>query len=174
VAGNSGTANGTVSSVVEGIRTIETDGSILWRDSSGIEWGYRNCSLFKDGGSVALAVTLRLVRSDRERVSELVRSAMRSRNSQPVRSRTAGCVFRNPKDDSAGRLLDASGCKGMSVGGARVSEVHANFIENIGGCTAGDILSLAEKCRKRVIDAFGTPLRFEIKTLGFAEVCSDG
>jgi UDP-N-acetylmuramate dehydrogenase len=174
VAGNSGTADGNIGSVVEGIRTIETDGSVLWRNTSEIEWGYRNCSLFRESARVALAVILKLVQSDHERVSDLTKAAMLRRNSQPVKSRTAGCVFRNPKDDSAGRLLDASGCKGMSVGGARVSEVHANFIENIGGCTASDILTLAEKCRKRVFDVFGTPLRFEIKTLGFADASSDG
>jgi UDP-N-acetylmuramate dehydrogenase len=94
---------------------------------------------------------------------------MEGRKTQPALSRTAGCVFRNPPDDSAGRLLDAAGCKGMKIGGARVSETHANFIENIGECTAHDILSLALVCKKMVQDAFGASLSFEIKTIGIEE-----
>jgi UDP-N-acetylmuramate dehydrogenase len=94
---------------------------------------------------------------------------MEGRKSQPITSKTAGCVFKNPEGDSAGRLLDASGCKGMSVGGARVSDSHANFIENSGGCSAHDIVTLAVACKNRVQEVFGMSLRFEIKTFGLED-----
>jgi UDP-N-acetylmuramate dehydrogenase len=95
---------------------------------------------------------------------------MRGRKTQPISARTAGCVFKNPPGHSAGKLLDEAGCKGISVGGARVSESHANFIENHSG-SAQDILSLAFLCRKKVLDKFGTYLDFEVKIAGVWEVC---
>jgi UDP-N-acetylmuramate dehydrogenase len=97
---------------------------------------------------------------------------MRGRKNQPVSARTAGCVFKNPPGNGAGHLLDESGCKGMSVGGARVSESHANFIENHSG-SARDILSLALLCRKKVLEKFGIYLDFEVRIAGNWEVCPD-
>jgi UDP-N-acetylmuramate dehydrogenase len=66
-------------------------------------------------------------------------------------------------------LLDKAGCKGLTAGGARVSSVHANFIENMGGCSASDIMNLALACRERVFGMFGVTLDFEVKTLGVRE-----
>jgi UDP-N-acetylmuramate dehydrogenase len=170
VAGNAGTARGSVGSVVESVTAAERDGSAVKWNASEIAWGYRRCSLFEDAGRVAQSVTFRLRRSERGKVARSVKEAMEDRRTQPAASRTAGCVFKNPPGGgSAGRLLDAAGCKGMRSGGARVSETHANFIENMGGCTAHDILSLAFACKKMVWDAFGTSLCFEIKTIGIED-----
>jgi UDP-N-acetylmuramate dehydrogenase len=173
VAGNAGTSQGFVGAAVERITTVEEDGSVAEWHGREIDWAYRYCSLFTDAKRAAHEVTFRLrVTDDKSEVAKAMKSAMSGRKSQPVMSRTAGCVFRNPDGDSAGRLLDASGCKGMSVGGAKVSEAHANFIENDGSCTARDILILAEMCKKRVWEAFGTTLGFEVKFFGISEVCA--
>ena len=67
-------------------------------------------------------------------------------------SRSAGCSFKNPDGESAGRLLDRCGCKGMAIGDAVVSDRHANFILNRGRATAGDVLSLLRACRRRVFE----------------------
>ena len=173
VAGNVGTSQGFVGSVVESITTVEEDCSVAEWDGRTIDWAYRSCSLFTDAKRVAHKVTFGLRVMDRLEVAEAMKAAMSGRKSQPVTSRTAGCVFKNPDGNSAGRLLDTSGCKGMSVGGAKVSEAHANFIENDGSCTARDILALAEMCRKRVLEAFGVTLDFEVKTFGISEVYAD-
>ncbi|MDR1508801.1 MAG: UDP-N-acetylmuramate dehydrogenase [Synergistaceae bacterium] len=169
-AGNAGAVRGSIGSVVESVTAVERDGSVVKWNASEITWDYRSCSLFEKTDRVAHSVTFRLHRSELGKVAYSVKAAMEDRKTQPSVSRTAGCVFRNPSGDSAGRLLDAAGCKGMRVGGARVSASHANFIENIGECTARDILSLALACKKMVQDAFGTLLRFEIKTIGIEDV----
>jgi UDP-N-acetylmuramate dehydrogenase len=169
VAGNAGTARGSVGSVVESVTTVENDGSVVRWKSHEIEWGYRSCSLFGGADRVAQSVTFGLRRSRRADVAYSVQMAMNDRKNQPAASHTAGCVFKNPSGDSAGRLLDAAGCKGMRMGGAKISETHANFIENTGECTACDIWSLALACKKKVREMFGTSLCLEIKTFGFEE-----
>ena len=85
---------------------------------------------------------------------------------QPLAQKTAGCVFKNPPNDSAGRLLELSGCKGLSLGGAQISTIHANFIENRGNASAWDIFSLAENSRKRVFEKLGVLMEYEVKFIG--------
>jgi UDP-N-acetylmuramate dehydrogenase len=79
---------------------------------------------------------------------------------------SAGSVFVNPEGDSAGRLIEAAGLKGARVGGAVISDVHANFIVNAGGATAADVLSLIRLVRDAVRDSNGIELRPEIRFLG--------
>ena len=81
--------------------------------------------------------------------------------------RSAGCTFKNPPHDSAGRLLDAAGCKGLCKGDATVSSVHANFIVNTGHATAADVFELMQSCRDIVFHKTGVRLEPEIKFLGF-------
>ena len=170
VAGNAGSKTGSVGSSVERIVTLEHDGSRAEWSGHGIEWGYRSCPLFEGEKRIAQSVTFRTKRSSGDEVARLAAETMRGRKYQPVSAKTAGCVFKNPPGGSAGKLLDESGCKGISVGGARVSEVHANFIENHSG-SALDILSLALLCRNKVLARFGTYLEFEVKLAGAWEVC---
>jgi len=85
---------------------------------------------------------------------------------QPLSLPSAGCAFKNPTGKGAGRFIDAAGLKGMRVGGAEVSAVHANFIVNTGGATARDVLSLMEKVRDAVYDRFKVALEPEIRVLG--------
>jgi UDP-N-acetylmuramate dehydrogenase len=96
----------------------------------------------------------------RARVRELVRER---KVSQPGWVGNAGCVFKNPKGDAAGRLIDAAGCKGLRSGDAVVSTRHANFIENAGSATASDVLRLVDLVRDRVRKAFGVELELEVK-----------
>ena len=173
VVGNTGTLSGSVGRTVLSITTIETDGSVKEWNGRKIDWKYRRCPLFGDNGRIAYKVIFALRVTRKNDVSRAMKTVMAGRKFQPKSSRTAGCVFKNPPRDSAGRLLDLSGCKGMTVGGARVSETHANFIENFGNCTALDILSLAASCRKRVWEKFGAALDFEIQTLGISEAVLD-
>lgn len=85
---------------------------------------------------------------------------------QPIGRMSAGCFFRNPSGDHAGRLIEAVGGKGLAVGGARVSEIHANYIVNEGGATAADVLALAEQVRGRLQERMGITLELEVKLLG--------
>jgi len=91
--------------------------------------------------------------------------AMRSEN-QPRGEKTAGCIFKNPPGEAAGRLIEAAGFKGYRKGGAEVSRIHANWIVNTGGATAGEILDLIEEIRSKVKERFGIALELEIQILG--------
>ena len=88
------------------------------------------------------------------------------RATQPIGERTCGSVFTNPDDDSAGRIIEASGLKGLRVGGAQVSEMHANFIETDPGARAADVLALVRAVQERVLAAGGPRLRPEVRVVG--------
>ena len=85
---------------------------------------------------------------------------------QPMKSRTGGSTFKNPPGHKAWQLIDAAGCRGLIVGGAQVSELHCNFLINLGNATAADIEGLGEEVRRRVKDNSGVTLEWEIKRIG--------
>lgn len=85
---------------------------------------------------------------------------------QPIREKTGGSTFKNPDGDSAWKLVDAAGCRGLRLGGAQVSEMHCNFLINTGNATARDIETLGETVRKRVKESSGIELQWEIKRIG--------
>jgi UDP-N-acetylmuramate dehydrogenase len=88
------------------------------------------------------------------------------RETQPIEQRSLGSTFKNPPGDSAGRLIDAAGLKGMRIGGAQISPKHANFIVNLGGATADDVLALMAEMRERVFERFGIELEPEVRVIG--------
>jgi UDP-N-acetylmuramate dehydrogenase len=110
---------------------------------------------------------MRLQKSSRAEVERDGKVFRRARSNQPAGTKSAGCTFKNPEGDSAGRLLDICGCKGLRIGGAIVSDIHANFILNSDGATGDDILRLTEQCRDIVFQKTGILLQIEIKLLGF-------
>jgi UDP-N-acetylmuramate dehydrogenase len=85
---------------------------------------------------------------------------------QPIRSRTGGSTFANPPGHKAWKLIDAAGCRGLTVGQAQVSQQHCNFLINLGGATAADIEALGEEVRRRVLAQSGIALEWEIKIVG--------
>ena len=87
---------------------------------------------------------------------------------QPIKSRTGGSTFKNPPGQKAWQLIDAAGCRGFKVGAAQVSEMHCNFLINLGGATAADIETLGETVRTRVEETSGVALEWEIKRIGVA------
>ncbi|HVD75369.1 MAG TPA: UDP-N-acetylmuramate dehydrogenase [Xanthobacteraceae bacterium] len=87
---------------------------------------------------------------------------------QPIKSRTGGSTFKNPSGHKAWQLIDAAGCRGLKHGGAQVSEMHCNFLINLGGATAADIEALGETVRRRVMENSGIELEWEIKRIGAA------
>ena len=166
VAGNAGAGGRSVGDLLEEVTTVEEDGSVRKWKRGEYDCSYRRCSLSSPDRFFA-ACKMRLRRASRaevERNSEVFR---RARSRQPRGVKSAGCTFKNPEGDSAGRLLDISGCKGLRAGGAVVSDVHANFILNSGGATGNDILRLTERCRDIVFRKTGVSLEIEIKLLGF-------
>ena len=124
-------------------------------------------------GEVVSRASFRLAEGDVDEVkATLARMRGQRREAQPSGIKTFGSTFKNPADDeraggrTAGQLLEAAGCRGLAVGGARFSPKHANFVENAGGATTADILSLMAEGRRRVHRAFGVVLEPEVQVLG--------
>lgn len=165
LAMNAGTRGAWMQSVVESV-TIYAPGSGLDRvRGSEIDWAYRSSGLPERG--VIVETVLQLEHADKMRIRvEMERSLDRRKASQPLGVPSAGSVFRNPEGDSAGRLIEAAGLKGTRLGGARISEVHANFIVNEGGATAADVVGLIRKIQMTVRDTYAIELTPEIRLLG--------
>ena len=98
--------------------------------------------------------------------AEMDRIAEEREASQPLRSRTGGSTFKNPPGTKAWKLIDAAGCRGLTIGGAQVSEKHCNFLLNLGGATGADIEALGEEVRRRVLANSGVELEWEIQRVG--------
>ena len=99
-------------------------------------------------------------------LAEMERITAAREATQPIREKTGGSTFKNPKPDSAWKLIDAAGCRGLVMGGAQVSERHCNFLINRGDATAADIEGLGEEVRRRVKATSGVELHWEIKRIG--------
>ena len=101
-------------------------------------------------------------------MAEMDRITAAREASQPIREKTGGSTFANPKPHSAWQVIDAAGCRGLTLGDAQVSEMHCNFLINRGQASAADIEGLGEEVRRRVREHSGIELRWEIKRIGIA------
>jgi UDP-N-acetylmuramate dehydrogenase len=171
VVGNAGAYGGEVAGVLESLELVLPDGQVeIWQPDR-MDYRYRD-SILKGrdpSGPAVVAARFRLTRDDRGRlVAELERIATERKAKTPVGA-SCGSVFRNPPNDSAGRLIDQAGCKGLEVGPAIVSPLHANYIINRGGATARQVRELIEAVRSRVRDQFRVELELEIQLVGGSE-----
>jgi UDP-N-acetylmuramate dehydrogenase len=164
VAMNAGTRLGEMKDVVSRVELATADGAGFVR-AAALGFAYRTCLLPPGAVVTRLEVTLRrgdvaasaaLIAEDREK----------RRRTQPLDRPTFGSTFRNPEGDFAGRLVEAVGLKGHRVGDATWSTVHANFVTNLGGATARDVLALVKLARARVKERFGIHLETEVRLLG--------
>lgn len=166
LAGNAGAGNRSVGELLEEVTTVESDGSVKKWKRGEFGYSYRHFSLVEPGRLIA-GCKMRFQRSARVDIERTTVRFRRIRLMQPHGAKSAGCAFKNPPADSAGRLLDSCGCKGLRVGGAFVSEAHANFILNAGDATGADVFRLMELCRDIVFQKTGIRLESEIKFMGF-------
>ena len=142
------------------------DAKVRELDAVACRFSYRE-SRFKHSGEVVLAATLALDRGEPEAIANLVAEHQAQRvATQPLADQNAGSVFRNPPGDHAGRLIDAAGLKGLRIGTASVSTLHANFIVTDRGGRAGDVRALGDRVRAAVSERFGIDLAYEIEFVG--------
>ncbi len=143
-----------------------------WRTADELDLGYRHSAL--EPGQVVAAVEFRLVPRPEPEIKALVAELVaRRKSTQPTNKRTFGSVFKNPEhehDLGAGRLLEECGLKGYKIGGAMISPMHANFIENAGEATSAAAIALMAEARRRVKEQFGIELEHEVKFLGDLEL----
>jgi UDP-N-acetylmuramate dehydrogenase len=159
VAMNAGTRFGSMADTLQEVELF-ADGRLALMPAADLDLGYRRARLPE--GAIVTRARLRLTRSTPERVQAAMASVDAARKGQP-KIKSAGCAFKNPNGDSAGRLIDLAGLKGLRVGDAMVSHEHGNFIVNMGGATSGDVLELIGLIRERV----GRELELEWKLWGF-------
>jgi UDP-N-acetylmuramate dehydrogenase len=143
-------------------------GRQTWKPGD-LKFGYRTSAL-RDGslkGAFVVEATIQLQRGDGEEAKTLMAKLTRERNeTQPIKTKNCGSVFKNPTGDSAGRLVQAAGLKGMREGKAVISELHGNFIVNEGGATAAEVARLIERARAEVRRRFNVDLEPEVELVG--------
>jgi UDP-N-acetylmuramate dehydrogenase len=145
----------------DGVRTLTRDE---------LDLSYRHSGLHP--GEVVAQARFRLERSFPAAVKARAAELLQQRKStQPTNKRTFGSVFKNPSSEhGAGRLIEGCGLKGHRIGGAQISPMHANFIENAGGATSADCIALMAEARRRVHEAHGIVLEHEVRFVGRLEL----
>jgi UDP-N-acetylenolpyruvoylglucosamine reductase len=158
---NAGGRWGEIASVVRDVSVVDSSGQVRTVDKEGIGFGYRHTRL---NGAVVCAATLELMPGDPDEIARRYKEIWGAKHAgQPLAAHSAGCVFKNPPDDSAGRLIDAAGLKNRAIGNAIVSPEHANFIVAGEGGTARDVLELIGLVRRTVAEKFSVDLELEIE-----------
>lgn len=161
---NAGTRFGEMKEVVQKIRVVVRSGELVDVPAEEAGYSYRRSRLPQ---GVVVGAWLALRPGSKTQIETAVKQALHRRKAtQPVEIPNAGCVFKNPEGDSAGRLIEAAGLKGTHVGDAQVSIKHANFIVNLGHATAEEILTLTQLVVKTVADKFGVTLELEVQIVG--------
>jgi UDP-N-acetylmuramate dehydrogenase len=165
IAGNAGSYGMVISDVLRRVTVMTREGSVRSLKKEDIPFGYRSAKL--PPGSIILGAEFSLNRESPRVVSGRMRKWLEEKKrTQPLGKWSAGCVFRNPSGESAGRLIDRAGCKGLREGAIEVSATHANFFINMGGGRAEDFLALMERVSDAVRRAFGVELEPEIRIMG--------
>jgi UDP-N-acetylmuramate dehydrogenase len=164
---NGGAYGGETKDVLVEARGVDRRGAVRAYSNAGMGFSYRHCGVADDviftqalfqgapGDAAAIAAEMNKITESREAT-------------QPVKSRTGGSTFKNPPGHKAWQLIDAAGCRGLRLGGAQVSEMHTNFLINLGSATAADIETLGETVRQRVKQSSGVDLEWEVKRVGVA------
>jgi UDP-N-acetylmuramate dehydrogenase len=158
---NAGGKFGDIGAVVKNVQVMDVEGTVFERTKDDLVFDYRSTNI---AAKFILGATLELDQDDPERIMKRMKEVwMFKRNSQPLNTKNAGCIFKNPRGLSAGALIDQAGLKGMRVGNAEVSDKHANFIIAHPGCRADDVLKLVKIIQEKVWEKNEIHLESEVK-----------
>jgi UDP-N-acetylmuramate dehydrogenase len=147
---------------------VDRKGNKVSFANSEMKFVYRNCGI--DPSVIFTSARFRGSPATPEAIRARMNEVQTHRETaQPIREKTGGSTFKNPPDNSAWKLIDAAGCRGLRLGGAQVSEMHCNFLINTGDATAHDIEALGETVRERVKQTSGIELHWEIKRIGIEQ-----
>ncbi|MEC9066890.1 MAG: UDP-N-acetylmuramate dehydrogenase [Pseudomonadota bacterium] len=162
---NGGAYGREVADILLDCDVILPGGELVRLPVADLRYSYRHSALPE--GAVVVSARLQGVPGDPAAIgAEMDRIAQAREDSQPLRTKTGGSTFKNPDGDKAWRLVDAAGCRGLRMGGAQVSEKHANFLINTGDATSADIEGLGEEVRRRVYADSAIMLEWEIQRVG--------
>ena len=163
---NAGAYDGEMSKVVKSVRVMDAAGEVSELSAGELDFGYRHSAL-QGSGKIVTSVTVELAAGDKQAIAEKMADFSNRRiTKQPLELPSAGSMFKRPPGYFAGTLIDQTGLKGYTVGGAQVSTKHAGFVVNIGGATAADVLQLISDVQAKVFAAHGVHLEPEVLVLG--------
>ena len=158
---NAGGNFGDIGAAIETVTLMDSQGDIFEKSKPELMFDYRSTNIT---AQFILNARLKLTSADPEQIMRTVKEIwIYKKNSQPLNTRNCGCVFKNPRGVSAGALIDRAGLKGLQIGGAVVSEKHANFIIAEKGCKSRDVVRLIDAVKERVKEQFGIELELEIE-----------
>jgi len=158
---NAGGHFGDIGTAVQSVTVMDKQGQIFEKEKPELVFDYRQSNIT---ARVILAANIELAEADKDDLLKTVKEVwIYKKNTQPLDTKNAGCVFKNPRGMSAGALIDKAGLKGTQVGGAVVSSKHANFILTEKGCKSADVLKLIEQIQQRVKEKFDVELELEIE-----------
>jgi UDP-N-acetylmuramate dehydrogenase len=158
---NAGGNFGDIGAAIETVTLMDSQGDIFEKSKPELMFDYRGTNIT---AQFILNARLKLTSADPEQIMRTVKEIwIYKKNSQPLNTRNCGCVFKNPRGVSAGALIDRAGLKGLQIGGAIVSEKHANFIIAEKGCKSRDVVRLIDAVKERVKEQFGIELELEIE-----------
>ena len=161
LCGNSGGRLGEISQLVTSVTGLTLLGELVVRGKDELSFDYRQSNL---GELLILDAEFELASGDPEAISQILKKNWIAKKSvQPLSSQSAGCVFKNPRGQRAGQLIEQAGLKGTRVGGAEISDRHANFIVTHPGTKSSDVLRLIDLIRSKISEQFGVHLESEIK-----------
>jgi len=158
---NAGGNFGDFGAAVESVTLMDGQGNVFEKSKPELVFDYRRTNIT---AKFILNARLKLNTADSEQIMRTVKEIwIYKKNNQPLNTKNSGCIFKNPKGGSAGALIDRAGLKGLQIGGAVVSEKHANFVIAEKGCTSRDVKRLIEAIKQRVKEKFDTELELEIE-----------
>jgi len=158
---NAGGNFGDFGSAVESVTLMDRNGIVFEKNKPELEFDYRKTNIT---AKFVLSARLKLYTADPEQIMRTVKEIwIYKKNNQPLNTKNSGCIFKNPLGASAGALIDRAGLKGLKIGGAIVSDKHANFIIAEKGCRSRDVIRLIEAIKQRVKEQFDTELELEIE-----------
>jgi UDP-N-acetylmuramate dehydrogenase len=158
---NAGGNFGDFGSTVETVTLMDSDGNVFEKSKPELVFDYRRTNIT---AKFILSARLKLNESDSEQIMRTVKEIwIYKKNNQPLNTKNSGCIFRNPQGGSAGALIDRAGLKGLRIGGAIVSEKHANFIIAEKECTSNDVMRLIEAIKEKVKEQFDVELELEVE-----------
>jgi len=163
---NAGAYGGEMSQVLKSVTSMDIDGNIHVRNASDCEFGYRH-SIFMENHEIILSADFELMHDEASAIEERIEELTKQRVSkQPLQYPSAGSFFKRPEGHFAGKLIEDANLKGLQIGGAQVSDLHAGFIINKDNATPEDIINLMKVVQETVMDKFGVMLEPEVQIIG--------
>jgi UDP-N-acetylmuramate dehydrogenase len=164
---NAGAHSSDISKILIKAHILFADGTMKWFSNKEMEFSYRTSVLQMKKPGICLEATFQLEQGNREEIKEQLQKFKNyRRETQPWNFPCCGSVFRNPLPNHAGKLIEDAGLKGTIIGGAQISELHANFIVNIGNATARDVLDLIDLVKQTIKEKYGINMETEVELIG--------